>query len=420
MSQNKNETPQRSNTALSIGAVILVVLLAVVSQITGIDFLAMLSEEEAPEPTAVVVQRPAEEVDLASPFLVYFTAPTGSRDATTYVNGLDTIVADAIRQATQTIDIAAFELNAQPIADALLDRHQNGVQVRVVTDDDHGLDISLYEEYLAAEDEDEQLDILDEMEEEPEDTLLDELYDAGIPIVDDDRSALMHNKFIIIDGAEVWMGSMNLTVNGSYRNNNNFVRVRSRRIVENYQAEFNEMFEDGEFGPRSPSNTPNPQVTVNEVPVEVYFAPEDMVIDQVIAEVNAAQSSIKFMAFSFTENLLGEAVLNRAADGIFIQGVFENVGSRTEWSELSKFYCADLDVRQDGNPFILHHKVMIIDDETVIIGSFNFSGSATESNDENLLIVHDASIAAQYLAEYEARFAEGEPPEEGEITCPVS
>jgi HKD family nuclease len=309
MSQNKNETPQRSNTALSIGAVILVVLLAVVSQITGIDFLAMLSEEEAPEPTAVVVQRPAEEVDLASPFLVYFTAPTGSRDATTYVNGLDTIVADAIRQATQTIDIAAFELNAQPIADALLDRHQNGVQVRVVTDDDHGLDISLYEEYLAAEDEDEQLDILDEMEEEPEDTLLDELYDAGIPIVDDDRSALMHNKFIIIDGAEVWMGSMNLTVNGSYRNNNNFVRVRSRRIVENYQAEFNEMFEDGEFGPRSPSNTPNPQVTVNEVPVEVYFAPEDMVIDQVIAEVNAAQSSIKFMAFSFTENLLGEAVL---------------------------------------------------------------------------------------------------------------
>jgi phosphatidylserine/phosphatidylglycerophosphate/cardiolipin synthase-like enzyme len=63
---------------------------------------------------------------------------------------------------------------------------------------------------------------------------------------------------------------------------------------------------------------------------------------------------------------------------------------------------------------------MIIDDETVIIGSFNFSGSATESNDENLLIVHDASIAAQYLAEYEARFAEGEPPEEGEITCPVS
>jgi phosphatidylserine/phosphatidylglycerophosphate/cardiolipin synthase-like enzyme len=415
MSTNKNRSATPRNAGL---IAIVVIALALLSQLTGIDLLSIVEDPaEEPVPT-VAVEPPAssEDSSTSSPLTVYFTAPTGESDSSTYVNGTDTIVAASIREAQQTLDMAAFELNSQAIADALLDRHRNGVRVRIVTDDDHGLDVSLYEQYLAAPD-DEKDDILDEMEEEPDDTLLDELYDAGIPIVDDDRSALMHNKFIIIDSAVVWTGSMNLTVNGSYRNNNNFMRIRSSRMAQNYQAEFDEMFVSKEFGPRSPANTPFPQLTVNDIPMEVYFSPEDGVIDEVIAEVNAAQSSIRYMAFSFTENTLGDAVLARAAEGITVEGVIETVGSLTEWSELSKFYCAGLDARQDGNKYILHHKVIIIDDSTVVIGSFNFSGSATESNDENLVIIHDAGIAAQYLTEWRARFEEGHPPEEGDITC---
>ncbi|GAB4571493.1 MAG: phospholipase D-like domain-containing protein [Anaerolineae bacterium] len=386
----------------------MLIVLAVIAQFTGFDPLGLF---EVPEPTAISQPVPENREDLASPLAVYFTAPTGESDRSTYVGGVDETLAAAIRGARQTVDIAAFELNSQPIADALLDRHRQGVRVRIVTDDDHGLDVSLYEQYLAAS-EDEKEDILLEFEEDPADTLLDELYDAGIPIVDDDRSALMHNKFVILDGAEVWTGSLNLTVNGSYRNNNNIVRVQSRRVAEDYQTEFNEMFEARQFGPTSPANTPYPQVVVNGVPIEVYFAPEDGVIDRIIEEINAAQSSMKFMAFSFTENALGEAVLNRVAQGGFsVQGVVETTGSMTQWSEMPKFHCAGLDVRQDGNKYILHHKVIILDDSTVILGSFNFSGSATESNDENLLIIHDAGIAAQFLAEYEQRFAEGSPPE---------
>ncbi len=400
-----------------LAAVLLIIVITVISQLTGIDILALLSGQ--PTPTIVstpVVQTPVgTPVSMAgSPFLVYFTAPTGSSDPATYVNGTETIVAAALGQAQQTIDLAVFELNSRPIADALIAAHDRGVTIRLVTDDDHGLDVSLYEAYLAAG-EDDREDILDQMEEEPDDTLLDELYDAGIPIVDDDRSALMHNKFIIIDGIDVWTGSMNLTVNGSYRNNNNFLRLRNRLVADDYQAEFDEMFVDRLFGPRSPANTPNPQVTVNGIPIEVYFAPEDEVISQVVAEVNDAESTIRFMAFSFTENELGDAVLARAADGITVQGVFETVGSETVYSEMTRFYCAGLEVRQDGNPYVLHHKVMIMDDDTVVLGSFNFSDSAAESNDENLMIVHDPAVTALYIAEYELRFAQGSPPED--LSC---
>ena len=413
-STQSQETTKRSQATLSGVIALVLVIFAVLAQLTGLDPLGLLE----PEPVAETVpgvpgapQSPGSDEVAPAPLTIFFNAPTGSSDRSTYRGGLDETLAASIRGARQTVDVAAFELNAQPIADALLDRHRSGVRVRIVTDNEHGLDVSLYEQYRVASD-DEKEDLLLEFEEDPADTLLDELYEAGIPIVDDDRSALMHNKFIIIDGAEVWTGSMNLTVNGTYRNNNNLLHLQSVRVAENYQTEFNEMFERREFGPRSTANTPNPSVVVNGVPIEVYFAPEDQVIDRIIEEVNAAETSLNFMAFSFTENLLGEAVLNRVqAVGLDVRGVMETTGSLTEWSELPKFHCAGLDMRQDGNRYILHHKVIILDDETVIVGSFNFSGSATESNDENLVIIHDPVLAALYAQEFERRFAEGSPPE---------
>ena len=166
-----------------------------------------------------------------------------------------------------------------------------------------------------------------------------------------------------------------------------------------YQAEFDEMFERHEFGPRSDdSNTGN--FTQDGVPIQIYFASENEVIDVLLAEVSNAQTSIRFMTFSFTRDDLGEAILDRAEAGVDVQGVFETTGSETQFAEMPRMLCAGLDVRQDGNNGILHHKVFIIDEATVITGSFNYSNNAVESNDENVLIIRDADIAALYIDEF--------------------
>ena len=57
-------------------------------------------------------------------------------------------------------------------------------------------------------------------------------------------------------------------------------------------------------------------------------------------------------------------------------------------------------MRQDGSRYVLHHKVIIIDEQTVITGSFNFSKSAAQRNDENIVIIRDATIAGLYLDEW--------------------
>jgi phosphatidylserine/phosphatidylglycerophosphate/cardiolipin synthase-like enzyme len=58
-------------------------------------------------------------------------------------------------------------------------------------------------------------------------------------------------------------------------------------------------------------------------------------------------------------------------------------------------------VRLDGNPKSMHHKVIIIDGQIVVTGSYNFSKSAKTRNDENTLILHNSEIAKLYLDEFE-------------------
>jgi phosphatidylserine/phosphatidylglycerophosphate/cardiolipin synthase-like enzyme len=321
---------------------------------------------------------------------VWFTAPTGSRDPASYVGGIDVPFEQMIDSTQTTLDIAAFEFNNEVLTQAILRAKARGVTVRVVTDNENGT-------------------------QDTKDTSLARFVEAGIPVVDDGRSALMHNKFMIFDSQYVLTGSWNYTVNDTYRNNNNALLLRSQRAVDNYQTEFNEMFQDKKFGPRSPANTPFPVFAQNGIPLQIYFSPEDKVLTPLVTTLSGAQTSILSMNFSFTDYDAAQAILNRASAGISFQGIWETTGSETTSSELRTLYCAGLDARQDGNPFVLHHKVFIVDGTTVIMGSFNISSNATNSNDENLLIINDPDLAALYTLEFQKRWAESKVPTR--LTC---
>jgi phosphatidylserine/phosphatidylglycerophosphate/cardiolipin synthase-like enzyme len=160
------------------------------------------------------------------------------------------------------------------------------------------------------------------------------------------------------------------------------------------------MFKDGKFGPQRKPGGTTPKLTIGGVTVENYFAPEDGVAEKIIARLNKAQKTIDFMAFSFTDDAIGKAVMDRATANVRVRGVFETTGSETKFSEYGAMKAAKLDVWQDGNPYLMHHKVFIVDGQTVILGSFNFSQNAENENDENLLIVDDAGLAQAFTAEF--------------------
>ena len=193
-----------------------------------------------------------------------------------------------------------------------------------------------------------------------------------------------------------------MTENGTYRNNN-AVLIASRSLAQDYATEFEEMF-SGQFGASSPADTPHPIIDVigDEVSaqVEIYFAPEDSAADHIQATLSDAQSFVRFMAFQFTSEELADTLLDLASDGIQIVGILEARDADRSYSQSSRLVSGGVTVLTDGNPYIMHHKVIIVDDHTVILGSYNFTNNAEENNDENVLIIHDPEVAAAFLAEF--------------------
>ncbi len=328
----------------------------------------------------VRAQIPAPAPPLVGPGIaVFFT----DQSLDGFRGGPETEMLRAIDAARARLDVAAYDRDLWGMRDALIAAHRRGVAVRMVVE----------------------ADSLDRPE-------IQALVDAGIPLAADQPDGLMHDKFVIIDRRQVWTGSFNFTLNAAYLNDENLIALTDPDIAAVFEAEFEEMFVDGLFGAYSPDGTgarfevAGPDGT--PIPIEIYFSPDDGALARIVELVRGAQESVRFMAFSFTTDEIGDALLELAEGGIEVQGVFDesqlrsNTGSEYEW-----LLGAGLDVRIDGNENKLHHKVIIIDGEIVITGSYNFSLSAETRNDENLVIIFNEKVAEAFLKEWERVFSLG-------------
>ncbi len=303
--------------------------------------------------------------------------------------GINIRLIDAIGRVRNTLDIAAFMLDEKEITKAILEAYKNGVKVRVVTDDENGLD-------------------------DPEGSAQ-EFVAAGIPVVGDERGALMHHKFMILDGNAVWTGSWNYTENSTFNNNENAIVFDSPQIAALYEAEFNKMFEQHQFGPHKPSNEIH-EVNLAEGPVDVYFTPEDNVEPILTQLLSGAQKSIRLLTFSFTNDAYRDAILAAMQRGVKFQGIVEKKG--WEVGEFPALFCAHAETRSDGNPYLLHHDVFIIDEAVIITGSMAFSKNALENNDENVLVIHSEALAKAYYDEFDRLWSMAKPPTD--FSCSTS
>lgn len=371
-SQSSKHRPPPNKFRQLTGPVVLVFLLIVAATLF-IDYWQTRHSVPFPRP-AQTSTRPAPEAE-ASAAAVYFSAPL-SRMRT---GGPDEQLAEAIQGAQKSVDMAVYNISLENVASALTAAAQRGVTVRLVMESE-AMDGKQVRRLLA----------------------------AGIPIEGDQRESLMHNKFTIIDGIEVWTGSMNYTASAAYDDFNDLVRIRSKQIAQNYTAEFEEMFTEGLFGDNTKPATPNPQVNLDGMVIETYFSPDDGAAPQIISEIRQARSSIDFLAYSFTSDDIAAAIFERAAAGVSVRGVFDadQVESNTG-GEYAAFKESGYDVRLDGIPGLMHHKVILIDQQVVITGSYNFSRSAERFNDENIIIIHSPAMAALYQEQFEIVYQNG-------------
>ncbi len=268
---------------------------------------------------------------------------------------------ERINQSMATIHCAFYNLNLESIMKGLERKSNEGVDVQIIIENDN----RKATEKLAF-------------------------------VKYDDRSAYMHNKFCIFDGKEISTGSMKPTTTDVAENKNNLLFITSLSLAKNYEEEFHSMW-NGNFGRED--NVKFQKILFNNVTIENYFCPEDNCEDHIVEILKEASISIRFMEFSFTSDVLGDILVEKAKE-ISVVGIFEK-SQKSVFSEYEKLLNASINATIDSSSGLLHHKVFIIDNAVVITGSMNPSKNGNENNDENILIIHSKEIAALYIQEFE-------------------
>jgi phosphatidylserine/phosphatidylglycerophosphate/cardiolipin synthase-like enzyme len=149
-------------------------------------------------------------------------------------------------------------------------------------------------------------------------------------------------------------------------------------------------------------NWTRPGLPTTLPPIEVYFSPKGGCAEAVVQQLQRAGKTVLVQAYSFTSAPIAEALVAAHKRGVEVRAILDKSQMTEKYSEADFLSHAGIPTQIDARHAIAHNKIMIIDGETVITGSFNFTKAAENSNAENLLIIRDKSLAERYTSNWRA------------------
>jgi phosphatidylserine/phosphatidylglycerophosphate/cardiolipin synthase-like enzyme len=334
-------------------------------------------------------------------------------------------IAAFLNDARVSLDLALYDVRLETEAGALvvaslLAAHQRGVRVRLLFDVDHPGPIP----------------VPPPPETRPEAIEALPVETRGIAGIPD----LMHHKFCVRDGQDVWTGSMNWTEDSWTRQENVVVRVLgSERLAFAFTLAFDQLWESGVVE-GSGTAQPRPVALDGGIEIRPWFTPGfgDALSHRVAKHLGRARKRIRIASPVLTAGpilgTLAEVVNEGRCDVVgvvddtqlddvvrqwsrnrvsawklpLLQAIVEKAGlsgkPSTPWSP-------------DGVQDFMHAKVVVTDDVS-FVGSFNFSRSG-ERNAENVLEIHDPATAAtlaRYVEDVAGRYPGATLPEPAVVT----
>lgn len=371
-------------------------------------------------------------------------------------DNLEQVIIDEIRSAKKSVYLAIQELRLPLIAQALIDKKNEGVDVRVVLEHDYNFNVlaqrdpntegeyeaSKLTELKALVDVNRDGRISKE-ELETRDAIY-MLQNAKVPLMDDTSdlsrgSGLMHHKFLVVDGKSTVVSTANFTMScihgdiltsSSRGNANSMIVVQSHNFAKIFSDEFAQLWGNGKRGNfghnktyRGPLTTTvkGTKITIQFSPTSQRYQWDESVNGLMASHLLKAQRSIKAALFVFSDQKIADAIQKRADSGAEIGVLVEPKFAYRDYSELLDLMGVEMlnikcQYEAHNNPWktpakeagipnmpagdVLHHKFAVVDNKTVIMGSQNWSDAANYINDETLIVVQNSSISEQFTQEY--------------------
>jgi competence ComEA-like helix-hairpin-helix protein len=384
------------------------------------------------------------------------------RQQTRLGDDLEKQIVDTISQAKSSVDVAIQELRLPKVAQILAAKHKSGVKVRLILESNYSRPWSSftsteiaklgkreqqrYQEFRKFVDINRDNQITSE--EISQRDALAIIQNAKIPWLDDTAdgskgSSLMHHKFVVVDNRFVIITSANFTLSdtsgdftnpSSLGNTNNLLKIDSSELATLLTEEFNIMWGDGvggktdsKFGVTKPVRHPQ-TITLDNSKITIHFSPTSPTepwsnsSNGLIAKtLSTSTKTIDLALFVFSDQQLANILEQRHNQNVQIRALIEPQFAYRPYSEaldmmgfaLSNNCKYEVDNRPWKNPIstvgvpilakgdLLHDKFAVIDNQTVITGSHNWSEAANNGNDETLIVIENSTVANHFQREFD-------------------
>lgn len=305
---------------------------------------------------------------------VYYNSPINKKLESNSSTPISKALLVEINKAKHSIDFAIYGLrNQTEILNALIKAKKRGVRIRGIVDKD-----TKNNNYYSST------------------NLLYNYFD----IHDDYKksaSYIMHNKFFIFDKQRIFTGSTNISDSGTGGYNANVSTViEQSSIAKAYTNEFNQMYQ-GAFHRKKVNLLASNTFSINGSKVNLYFMPNSPKINEsIVPLINQARSTINVAIFYLTHKGFTQALINAHKRGVKINIILDASAARNRYVTHKQLRSKGIALKVENWGGKMHMKSLCIDRSILGVGSMNFTKAGEEKNDENMLIIHNATLARQY------------------------
>lgn len=282
-------------------------------------------------------------------------------------------IVDFINGAQSSLNIAVQEIDSMEIARAIVEARKRKVKVRIVLEADYLKAKKIHSDPFKSSG---SLEINRQIH--------DAILRANINVNADFNPKIFHQKFIVRDSKSVLTGSTNFTETGVAVNFNHIVIIHDKVIARNFNREFKEI-RNGHFGKFNIGHNERPaEITVSDIRVKTLFAPDHNPEMEIMKQIAKSKNRVDFAIFTFAESSgIDDELVSVSARGVQVRGALYKMQANQVWSakntfkgSAAKLFLVPKSSSPNPQPGKLHHKIMVIDEQLVIVGSFNYTDNA--------------------------------------------
>lgn len=145
---------------------------------------------------------------------------------------------------------------------------------------------------------------------------------------------------------------------------------------------------------------PKPEIATR--PAEAYFSPGDECAQAITGLLRRTQRTAEICVFTITDNRIADALEDADSRGVKVRIITDNDKATDLGSDIERLRRHGIEVRQDRSEYHMHHKFAIFDGGTLLTGSYNWTRSAAEYNEENIIVTYEPHLTQRFRQTFES------------------